>query len=727
MKTYTFNQELYRYINPTSVWNEASSIKMRFDEQTGVKGIPSQIMMKFFLNSGGFTANKSEAKIRFFDSSNSIIGEYGIELDSRNVLEQTLVIDIPPGTVDFCFYSKVYLASSRAIYTLIDATYPNLESVPVNKLVFNAINTSYSFVFKNSGSLHFSTYSGREELPVEIDFSLSLSSDATGSDQGFVRIYFFDAGNKLISQGGLTITGPGVHTNVPYRAKVPENAVTFIIESRTKAFIQGTKVNGSASVTIVDMTYEVAAQAPEIVEINITTSAASFITSICRALETIKSAAIQTFNAETAIEVQKNSYSHVEPLHTAATKHALLMTSTKGNTISTIAFTNVKTTSSSLMEPIHSENKATIGLSRTVTSAMKDVLTRSERASSAVRHVSSRIDSAKSVSKATKSKQSIFDSHMRGIHTSDQVIKAKNATVSSSVASIKTELSKKAVIKKTFFSASYRSSSLIQVKDRPTKIDVFVASRVTSIASDTYAAKKAHATSESHTENVLSHKEIKVAANTKSSVAAITAKAFRQSDLDPLRKTFTLTSNVGHIHSNIRRSSSREVMHQSHANKSFSSVLLSYKTDVASAMSNITSGAAVKRSSVSVIADVDSTVRPIAINIIIERRKLKMRLNELKMRLRIPEEDTSNDELLLIYLDDALDFIQRNCKQEFDPLPPTAKKVATQYVAFELNGNGYVLSETISGMSQTFESSEQRDKSLTSILRKAGLIKLRFA
>lgn len=104
-----------------------------------------------------------------------------------------------------------------------------------------------------------------------------------------------------------------------------------------------------------------------------------------------------------------------------------------------------------------------------------------------------------------------------------------------------------------------------------------------------------------------------------------------------------------------------------------------------------------------------------------------MRLNELKMRLRIPEEDTSNDELLLIYLDDALDFIQRNCKQEFDPLPPTAKKVATQYVAFELNGNGYVLSETISGMSQTFESSEQRDKSLTSILRKAGLIKLRFA
>lgn len=103
-----------------------------------------------------------------------------------------------------------------------------------------------------------------------------------------------------------------------------------------------------------------------------------------------------------------------------------------------------------------------------------------------------------------------------------------------------------------------------------------------------------------------------------------------------------------------------------------------------------------------------------------------MRLNELKLRLRIPPEETANDELLLIFLDDAIDFVQRTCNQTFDPMPPTAKKVITQYTAFELNGNGYVLSESIAGMSQSFESSEQRDKSLTAILRKAGLIKLRF-
>ena len=103
-----------------------------------------------------------------------------------------------------------------------------------------------------------------------------------------------------------------------------------------------------------------------------------------------------------------------------------------------------------------------------------------------------------------------------------------------------------------------------------------------------------------------------------------------------------------------------------------------------------------------------------------------MKLNELKIRLRIPEQEVDNDELLLILLDDALDFIQRTCNQTFDSLPPTLKKVATQYVAFELNGNGYILSESIAGMSQSFESSEQRDKSLIAILRKAGLIKLRF-
>lgn len=104
-----------------------------------------------------------------------------------------------------------------------------------------------------------------------------------------------------------------------------------------------------------------------------------------------------------------------------------------------------------------------------------------------------------------------------------------------------------------------------------------------------------------------------------------------------------------------------------------------------------------------------------------------MDLTELKIRLRIPEQEIENDVLLLILLDDSIDFIQRTCNQVFDILPPTAKKVAAQYVAYDLNGNGHVLSESIAGMSQTFESSEQRNKLLTDILRKSGLIRLRFA
>ena len=104
-----------------------------------------------------------------------------------------------------------------------------------------------------------------------------------------------------------------------------------------------------------------------------------------------------------------------------------------------------------------------------------------------------------------------------------------------------------------------------------------------------------------------------------------------------------------------------------------------------------------------------------------------MDLTELKIRLRIPEQEIENDELILILLEDAIDFIQRKCNQVFDILPPTAKKVAAQYVASELNGNGHILSESIAGMSQTFETSEQRNKSLTDILRKSGLIRLRFA
>lgn len=101
-------------------------------------------------------------------------------------------------------------------------------------------------------------------------------------------------------------------------------------------------------------------------------------------------------------------------------------------------------------------------------------------------------------------------------------------------------------------------------------------------------------------------------------------------------------------------------------------------------------------------------------------------IEEWKNRLRVKREDTSKDELIQYYLEDALDFAERTCNQRFDPIPPTVKKVMTLYMAQELYGSNFTLSESIGGMSQTFESSEQRDKHLISILRKAGLLRLRF-
>lgn len=108
-----------------------------------------------------------------------------------------------------------------------------------------------------------------------------------------------------------------------------------------------------------------------------------------------------------------------------------------------------------------------------------------------------------------------------------------------------------------------------------------------------------------------------------------------------------------------------------------------------------------------------------------------MELKELKILLQLPESDTSNDAYLEMKLGEAIDWVVRVCGQSFlvnDKLmlPRVAKGVVAQYVAFELQGNHGIKSESIAGMSQTFDSINERDSALISKLSQARLRKMRF-
>ncbi|WP_341320830.1 phage head-tail connector protein [Solibacillus sp. FSL H8-0523] len=108
-----------------------------------------------------------------------------------------------------------------------------------------------------------------------------------------------------------------------------------------------------------------------------------------------------------------------------------------------------------------------------------------------------------------------------------------------------------------------------------------------------------------------------------------------------------------------------------------------------------------------------------------------MELQELKTRLQMEQTETANDAYLQLQLNDAIEWVQRVCNQSFIvdyalTLPNTAKSVVAQYVAFEMQGNAGIKSESIGGMSQTFDSATERNQSLISKLSAAGLRKVRF-
>lgn len=79
-----------------------------------------------------------------------------------------------------------------------------------------------------------------------------------------------------------------------------------------------------------------------------------------------------------------------------------------------------------------------------------------------------------------------------------------------------------------------------------------------------------------------------------------------------------------------------------------------------------------------------------------------MTLDELKIRLKIPLNDTSQDEYLQIALEDAVSYVKQYCRQSFDEgLPPNVKQAVAKLVkAYQENSN--VASQSLGDMSKSF-------------------------
>lgn len=79
-----------------------------------------------------------------------------------------------------------------------------------------------------------------------------------------------------------------------------------------------------------------------------------------------------------------------------------------------------------------------------------------------------------------------------------------------------------------------------------------------------------------------------------------------------------------------------------------------------------------------------------------------MTLDELKIRLKIPLNDTSQDEYLQVVLEDAIDYVKQYCHQSFDEgLPPNVKQAVAKLVkAYQENSN--VASQSLGDMSKSF-------------------------
>lgn len=104
-----------------------------------------------------------------------------------------------------------------------------------------------------------------------------------------------------------------------------------------------------------------------------------------------------------------------------------------------------------------------------------------------------------------------------------------------------------------------------------------------------------------------------------------------------------------------------------------------------------------------------------------------MELSELRMRLDVSEEDVSDVKLQLL-LDDAVDWVQRVCRQSFVDeegnlqLPSVVKKTIAKYIDFDLNSTDGVKKEEIGDTKFEYYDLEQLNMDLLKDLKAAGLI-----
>ncbi|MCM3413526.1 phage head-tail connector protein [Metabacillus litoralis] len=79
-----------------------------------------------------------------------------------------------------------------------------------------------------------------------------------------------------------------------------------------------------------------------------------------------------------------------------------------------------------------------------------------------------------------------------------------------------------------------------------------------------------------------------------------------------------------------------------------------------------------------------------------------MELNELKVRLKIPESDTSQDASLKIDLEDAIDYVKTHCNNSFPGGFPSSVKRGIVLVVKSMRENNNVSSQSLGDMSKSF-------------------------
>lgn len=101
---------------------------------------------------------------------------------------------------------------------------------------------------------------------------------------------------------------------------------------------------------------------------------------------------------------------------------------------------------------------------------------------------------------------------------------------------------------------------------------------------------------------------------------------------------------------------------------------------------------------------------------------MAMTLDELKIRINA----TADDLVLQTKLDDAIDFVCGYLHRTFNdekPMPLKVKRIVAKYVQSELTLTDGIKSESIDGLSQTFESKSERENAIKAELRSTGLRK----